>query len=89
MKLTYDTAADAMYLYLRDSADREVARTVAIDDGTNVDLDAEGNLLGIEVIGPHRNWPLDEILKRYEVSKDDAVMLMSAYPCWVFSAQVA
>lgn len=88
MKLAYDSDAGALYIGLADRSGK-VARTVAVDDGTNVDLAAGGELLGIEVISPHRNWPLDEILKRYEVSKEDAVMLMSAYPCWVFSAQVA
>lgn len=87
MKLSVDTTADAMYIELADRSGK-VARTVAIDDRTNVDLDAEGTLLGIEVIAPGRFWPLAEILARYEVSRDDQAMIMALYPFGI-SYQVA
>lgn len=87
MLQTYDAQADALYIEIGEGGGetaREVARTVEIDDDghwTMVDLDADGNLLGIEVLSPGRPWPLAEILKRYEVSADDAAMLMAGYPC--------
>ena len=87
MKIGVDTTADAMYIELADRSGK-VARTVSIDDGTMCDLDAEGHLLGIEVIGPGRFWPLAEILARYEVSRDDQAMIMAMYP-YGFSVQVA
>lgn len=69
---TYDTDADAMYLRLSDEA---VARTQCIDEGTMVDEDAVGRIVGIEVLRPARDWPLDEILGRYEVGENDVLML--------------
>jgi uncharacterized protein YuzE len=65
----YDLDANALYIEL---ADRQAARTVQIDNGTLVDLDSAGNMVGIEVIQPARTWPLDEILARFNVSNDDA-----------------
>jgi hypothetical protein len=65
-----------------------VARTVEIDDATMVDLDAAGRLLGIEVLSPGSAWPLAEILRRYEVSGQDAALLLAGYP-FGFSVKVA
>jgi uncharacterized protein YuzE len=47
MKVTYDSDADAMYIYLNE---REVVRTVQVSDRVLVDLDDEGNLRGVEVL---------------------------------------
>ena len=80
MLYTYDAQAEALYIGLRER-EGHVARTVEIDVSTMADEDADGNLLGIEVLSPGRLWPLAEVLKRYEVSADDAAMLMASYPC--------
>lgn len=77
MHQAYDADADALYIRL---AGGTVARTAVIDDGCNVDLDADGKLLGIEVLNPGRPWPLGAILKGCEISGEDAVMLMACYP---------
>jgi uncharacterized protein YuzE len=87
VKQVYDADADALYVELADRTGR-VARTVAIDNGTNVDLDADGNLLGIEVIRPQRLWPLPAILRMYLMSDEHAAVLMASYPCGC-SAEVA
>lgn len=78
MRFEYDAAADALYIKFSSKA---VASTVEIDEGTNVDLDASGyDLVGIEVLSPARPWPLHWILGRYDISNEDAVLLMGAYP---------
>lgn len=77
MKLAYDAQADALYITM---AAGKVARTAVIDDGTNVDLDEDGSVHGIEVLTPGRPWPLAEILRRYEISDDDAAMLIASCP---------
>jgi uncharacterized protein YuzE len=77
MHQAYDIDADALYITL---AEGTVARTAVIDDGCNVDLDADGKLLGIEVLNPGRAWPLLAILKGCEISDDDATMLITCYP---------
>ena len=74
---SYDLDADALYIRL---ADHPVARTVQLDAGTLVDLDADGALVGIEVIQPQRAWPLDDILARFAVSEDDARGLRAYFP---------
>jgi uncharacterized protein YuzE len=55
MKLTYDAEADAAYLYLKEGG--KVARTVTTDEDVNLDFDAEGRLLGVEILAAKRRLP--------------------------------
>jgi uncharacterized protein YuzE len=49
MRTTYDPKADAFYArFVPDNA--EVAETQEVAPGVNIDLDAAGNLIGIEVL---------------------------------------
>jgi uncharacterized protein YuzE len=77
VKQAFDLAVGALYLTL---ADGDVARTVEIDSDTNVDLDADGQLLGIEVLEPGQTWPLMTILLRYGIVGQDAEELLRGYP---------
>jgi uncharacterized protein YuzE len=72
MKVAYDQRADALYIELQAAA---VARTVEIDRGTLVDLDADGQLIGVELIRPARPWPLNSILRRFPADPSDARLL--------------
>jgi uncharacterized protein YuzE len=72
MKVTYDQQADALYIELDDAP---VSRTVHIDRGTLVDLDAQGRLIGVELIRPARPWPLATILNRFPLDPDSARIL--------------
>jgi uncharacterized protein YuzE len=47
MRTSYDAEADAMYIYLND---RPVDRTVRVSGRVAVDLDADGNLRGVEIL---------------------------------------
>ena len=47
MKISYDPDADAMYIEL---VEREVAKTKEVDDNTIIDLDNEGNVIGVEIL---------------------------------------
>ncbi len=47
MKITYDPEVDAAYIQLREA---EPARAVDVAEGVTADLDAEGNLIGFEVL---------------------------------------
>jgi uncharacterized protein YuzE len=73
---TYDADADALYLAFTDA---DVARTHCIDDGTIVDMDASGAIVGIEVLRPARDWPVDQILAAYEFSPVDRALLEAMY----------
>jgi len=55
LKVTYDAAVDAAYIYFADISPGGVARTYCCNTNdiggmVNIDLDSEGRLLGIEVL---------------------------------------
>ena len=47
MKLKYDATADAIYFYVRKG---KVKRTIRTTDRLLVDVDATGNIIGIEIL---------------------------------------
>jgi uncharacterized protein YuzE len=51
MRIELDTEANALYLYIRDEIrDEEAVRTLEIEDGVYLDLDADNRPLGLEFI---------------------------------------
>lgn len=51
MKVTYDSEADAAYIYLTDYIDPGgVARTLPCEFDINLDFDSENRFLGVEVL---------------------------------------
>jgi uncharacterized protein YuzE len=48
MKITYDSEADALYVELRSAAQRHGSED--IEDGVVADFDAEGHIIGIEIL---------------------------------------
>ncbi len=51
MKFEYDQDVDAAYIYLEDSiADGGVKKTIELNQNIILDFDAEGKLLGIEIL---------------------------------------
>jgi len=78
LSTTYDNDADALYVTLRIGAD--AASTHEIDEWTFVDVDLTGAAIGVEVIHPARDWPLHEVLNRYDVSADDQALLEAMFP---------
>jgi uncharacterized protein YuzE len=67
-----DLRADALYITLTSSS---VARTVEFDSGTLVDVDDDGQPVGIEVIHPARQWPVEAIIDRFGFSGREATQL--------------
>jgi uncharacterized protein YuzE len=76
MTFDYDKQADALDITLSAGV---VMRTVQIDPGTLIDLDAGGNVLSIELIHPARGWPLEELVAAYPLDPDDVTMLRSLW----------
>ncbi len=72
IRQSFDLDANALYVQL---TDEKVARTAEIDACTLVDLGVDGRVVGIEVIAPQRNWPLDQILQSFDVSPEQAYEL--------------
>lgn len=62
-----DFDADALYLQL---ARGRVHHTVVLDEETLVDVDAAGAPIGLEVLNPARDWPLQEFVDRFQVDDD-------------------
>lgn len=58
MKIQYDKLADAMYLYLRKG---KVKKTIRMKDRLIVDVDKDGKILGIEILGVSSQIPKREI----------------------------
>jgi len=58
MRIEYDREADAVYIYLQE---KEVAKTIQLSQGVNVDLDAQGRLIGIEVLDATQHYSLSDI----------------------------
>jgi uncharacterized protein YuzE len=58
MKIEYDRDADALYIYIQQT---EAEKSVEISEGINVDLDFNGNLIGIEIIGATQRYSLSDI----------------------------
>ncbi|MFD5912472.1 DUF2283 domain-containing protein [Streptomyces massasporeus] len=76
VELSYDLDADAMYLHVSDAP---VVRTVEVDSGTMVDVADDGKVVGIEIITPARDWPIDRLLAEFDISAEATTLLRSLY----------
>ena len=78
MNFVYSPDADALYVEFQPV--RRVARTVEISPSCLVDLDAAGQLLGIELLTPSISYEsIAEVLNRWEFSPELRDQLR-AYP---------
>ena len=78
MNFVYSTDADALYIEVE--AVRRVARTVEVSPSCLVDLDAEGRLLGIELLNPSTSYlSIAEVVTRWRLSREQVAQLL-AYP---------
>ncbi len=58
MELNYDKKADALYNVFRKG---QFAKNKIIDDSTILDIDKEGNLLGIELLDASKRIPAQSL----------------------------
>lgn len=58
----YDPSANALYLHFSNS---DVMWTEEVNGMTLVDLDADGGVVGVEILHPQRIWPIDELIERF------------------------
>jgi uncharacterized protein YuzE len=66
MYLTYDEAADAVYVYFER---RDVDRTDQLTDRVNVDYAADGNPIGVEFLDVSLGIDLDNVPHRADVAR--------------------
>jgi len=76
MRLKYDLNVGALYIRLSDEA---VARTVELDDNTNIDLDPDGVVVGIEVISIRHPWLLSRVLQEYRLPVGEDAQIKSYF----------
>ena len=48
MKIEYDREVDALYIRIQE---KEVYRTKELEEGINLDIDEEGKIIGLEIVG--------------------------------------
>jgi uncharacterized protein YuzE len=60
MEITFDKKADAVYIYLKK---KKVFETKEITDDTIVDLDKDGNVIGIEILSASKRISVEELTK--------------------------
>ena len=58
MEISFDKEADAMYIEFQKG---EFASNKKIDDFTIIDLDKEGNILGIELLDVSKRIPIQSL----------------------------
>ena len=58
MEISYDKKADAVYIELRKG---DFVKNKKVDDLTILDLDASGELLGIEILEASKRIPADSL----------------------------
>ena len=84
MKVSYDKEVDALYIEL---STQKPDGVINIQEGINIDVTSDGNIVGIELIDAAKKMPLDSFLK-YEIDgesiglmamtkKDQSISLLS------------
>ena len=58
MKIEYDKEVDALYIRIQE---KRVAHTKEIEEGINIDLDADGKVIGLEIIGATERYSPEDI----------------------------
>ena len=58
MKIEYDQEADALYIQLRSVL---VEDNMDVEEGVTIDLDNEGHIVGIEILGASKRLGLKSI----------------------------
>lgn len=74
MKVSYDKEVDALYIEL---STQKPDGVIEIEEGINIDLTSDGNIVGIELIDATKKIPLDSFLK-YEIDGESIGLMAKA-----------
>ena len=58
MKIEYDKEVDALYIRIQE---KRVAHTKEIEEGINLDFDADGKVIALEIIGATERYSPEDI----------------------------
>jgi uncharacterized protein YuzE len=64
VKITYDTEVDALTLVV---SRESVERTVDVREGRYIDLDADGNVVAIEILDASHGFELRDLMDEYDL----------------------
>jgi uncharacterized protein YuzE len=76
MRLDFDLNVGALYISL---SEHEVVQTQLIDDNTTLDLDADGVIVGIEVIAIGYPWPVEDVLGGFRLPPGQAEQIRTYF----------
>lgn len=68
MKIEYDNEIDALYIRLQE---KYVDQTLEIAEGLNIDLDASGKMVGLEVLDATDRYSLADI---FNISTENLIL---------------
>ena len=77
VRVSIDTTANAAYIEL---SDNPVARTDEYHELINIDLDAHGVVVGIEILGEGVALPFADLMTRYHVRSEIVELLRRIRP---------
>ncbi|MBI4684108.1 MAG: DUF2283 domain-containing protein [Nitrospirae bacterium] len=72
MKIEYDKEVDALYIRIQE---KKVSHTREIEEGINIDLDSEGRIIGLEIIGATERYSLEDI---FNLSTENLIFTKAA-----------
>lgn len=58
MRIEYDKEVDALYIRIQE---KKVSKTREIEEGINLDLDEEGKIIGLEIIGAATRYKPEDV----------------------------
>ncbi|MBI4715603.1 MAG: DUF2283 domain-containing protein [Nitrospirae bacterium] len=68
MKIEYDKEVDALYIRIQE---KKVSHTREIEEGVNLDIDEEGKVIGLEIIGATERYRLEDI---FNISTENLIL---------------
>ena len=68
MKIEYDREVDALYIRIQE---KEVSQTKEVAEGINLDIDKDGKIIGLEIIGAAERYSLKDI---FNISTENLVL---------------
>jgi len=79
MRWTYDMDANALYMRMSDA---EIASQRELEDGTIVDLDEKGDLVGLDLVTPAIGFDWMQLFESYGIEEADrvAIVILMASP---------
>ncbi|MBI5750455.1 MAG: DUF2283 domain-containing protein [Nitrospinae bacterium] len=72
MKIEYDKEVDALYIRIQE---KKVTHTKEIEEGINLDIDEDGKVIGLEIIGATERYRLEDI---FNISTENLIFTETA-----------